>query len=54
MTVEAEPAAKDKARAEDERKARPDGNELHEGLENDLAGAQELQARPTNARGCAD
>ena len=54
MTVEPEPLAKDQARAEGEREARPDGNELHEGLENDLAGAQELQARPINARGCAD
>ena len=53
MTVEPEPAAKDEACAKDERQARPDGNELHEGPQNDLAGAQELQARPSNARGCA-
>ena len=54
VTVKPEPAAKDEAQAKDEREARPDRNELLEDLENDLSRAQELQARPTNARGCAD
>ena len=54
VTVKPEPVAKDEAQAEDERETRPDGNELHEDFENDLSRAQELQARPTNARGCAD
>ena len=52
MAIEAKPAAKDEAQGEQKREARPGGSELHERLENDLAGTQELQARPSNARGC--
>ena len=54
MAKEAEPTAKDKAEAKNERKSRPDGNELHESPHNDLAGAQEFHARSTSARGYAD
>ena len=53
MAIKTKPAAKRRSsRSRTNREARPDGNELRERPENDLAGAQELQARPSSARGC--